>query len=72
MKTPFSIQEIQNSQNESDPIQCLSVQHYERCSFCNSKLIFTHDLNISFLQVIETCRCPGCGVAPNPQKFTLQ
>ena len=32
----------------------------------------THDLNISYLQVIETSRCPGCGVAPHPKKFTLQ
>lgn len=72
MRTPFSIQEIQNTASEVDHSKCLSVEHYERCSFCNSKLIFTHDLNLSYLQVIETSRCPGCGVAPHPKKFTLQ
>ncbi len=72
MRTPYSIQDIQNTANEVDHSKCLSLEHYERCSFCNSKLIFTHDLNITYLQVTEMSRCPGCGVAPNPKKFTLQ
>jgi uncharacterized protein with PIN domain len=72
MRTPFSVTDIQNSHNEADAAKCMSVEHYERCSFCNSKLIFTHDLNISYMQVVETSRCPGCGVAPHPKKFTLQ
>lgn len=47
------------------------IAKYERCSFCNSKLLFTHDLNLSYLQVIENSRCPGCGVTMRPRKFTL-
>jgi Pyruvate/2-oxoacid:ferredoxin oxidoreductase delta subunit len=72
MRTPFSVRDIQNNENEAEHLKCMSVEHYERCVFCNSKLIFTHDLNLSYLQVIETSRCPGCGVAPQPKKFTLQ
>lgn len=72
MRTPFNAREIQGHEGEPDHLKCVSVEKYERCSFCNSKLIFTHDLNISYLQVIETSRCPGCGVSMNPKKFTLQ
>lgn len=47
------------------------MEKLERCSFCNSRLIFNHDLNLSVLQVVETSRCSGCGVTMLPKKFTL-
>ena len=46
-------------------------EKFERCSFCNSKLLFSHDLNLSYFEVVESSRCPGCGVTMRPKKFTL-
>ena len=71
MRTPFVKMQ---SHNESEPetLRAIVVEKYERCSFCNSKLVFSHDLNLSYLQVVETGQCPGCGVAIAPKKFTLQ
>lgn len=71
MSTPY-VREEMLKENEPEAIKCVLLDKYERCSFCNSKLVFSHDLNISFLQVIETSRCPGCGVTMNPKRFTLQ
>ena len=70
MSTPFSLPDyIEEEQPER--IKAVQMEKYERCSFCHSKLVFTHDLNISFFQVIETSRCPGCGVTMHPKRFTL-
>lgn len=49
-----------------------SPEQLERCGYCNTKLLFTHDLNLHYFEVIENCRCPGCGVTKSPQRFTLQ
>lgn len=49
-----------------------TLNQFERCSYCNTKLLFTHDLNLSYFEVVENCRCPGCGVTKSPQRFTLQ
>jgi len=64
----------ENVVNEREPesLQAIFIETYEKCAFCGSKLIFSHDMNLSFLQVIEVARCPGCGVTMNPKKFTLQ
>ncbi len=70
MRTPFSREEIQKAETE-EASQQRNAENYGRCSFCNSKLIFTHDLNLGYLEVVETGKCPGCGVAMNPKKFTL-
>lgn len=72
MRTPFSATDIQKNDSENDTLRATTIERYERCSFCKSKLVFTHDLNLGYLEVIETGRCPGCGVAMNPQKYTLQ
>ena len=72
MKSPYNRMEIQRSESEAETVKCIQVEKYERCSFCNSKIVYSHDLNLNFLEVIETGRCPGCGVAMNPKKFTLQ
>ncbi len=69
MKSPYV--RIETNPQEADVIKATSVQAYERCNYCSSKLVFTHDLNISFLQVIEVGKCPGCGVSLHPKKFTL-
>ena len=70
MSTPFSLPDcIEDEQPER--IKTVQMEKYERCTFCHSKLVFTHDLNISYFQVIETSRCPGCGVTMHPKRFTL-
>jgi uncharacterized protein with PIN domain len=72
MRSPFSRIEPQEYERESESSKLLVMEKFERCAFCNSKLIFSHDLNLSYLQVIETGRCPGCGVSMSPKKYTLQ
>jgi uncharacterized protein with PIN domain len=75
MRTPFSRMELfeRNESRETEgEAKVLLTEKYERCAFCNSKLVFSHDLNINYLQVIETSRCPGCGVTMLPKKYTLQ
>lgn len=73
MRTPYS--RIDPHEYEKDGAEAskspLVVERLERCNFCNSRLVFSHDLNISYLQVIETGRCPGCGVTMVPKKYTL-
>ena len=71
MRTPFNRSELQNHDGEPEFVKTIEVEKYERCSFCSSKLVFSHDLNLNYLQVIETSRCPGCGVSMLPKKFTL-
>ncbi len=70
MRTPFT-RMTQNPENEPESVKSVLQDSYGRCNFCNSKLVFSHDLNLSFLEVIETSQCPGCGVSMNPKKFTL-
>lgn len=72
MSNPYVREDILPQENEPESPKAIMLESYERCTFCHSKLVFSHDLNISFLQVIETSRCPGCGVSMNPKKFTLQ
>lgn len=72
MRTPFTRIETQHREGDPESVSCVNQERYERCTFCNSKLIFTHDLNLNYLEVIETGRCPGCGVSLNPKRFTLQ
>ena len=73
MRTPYTRMDLQrNHENEPEAVKAVVAEKYERCSFCNSKLVFSHDLNLSYLEVIETSQCPGCGVSAHPKKFTLQ
>ena len=72
MKSPYSLTDIQRPENEAEPVKCVSLDRYERCGFCQSKIVFSHDLDMTYLEVIEKGRCPGCGVSLNPRKFTLQ
>ena len=72
MRTPFSRIDPHEYEKEADTTRSAVVlEKLERCSFCNSRLVFSHDLNLNYLQVIETGRCPGCGVTMIPKKFTL-
>ena len=71
MRTPFNRMSLTNNDNEPDTVKSVMVEKYERCSFCSSKLVFSHDLNLSYLEVVESGQCPGCGVAVHPKKFTL-
>ncbi len=72
MRTPFSRIDPHEYEREVDSQRAMLMEKYERCNFCSSKIIFTHDLNVSYLQVTETGRCPGCGVSLTPKKYTLQ
>ena len=70
MRSPYL--RMSQTENEPDTLKhILGVEKYERCTFCHSKLVFNHDLNLSHLEVVETGQCPGCGVAGSPKKFTL-
>lgn len=70
MKSPYNRVEV-TGHEEPEIVLSISLEKYDRCNYCNSKLVYNHDLNISFLQVIETGKCPGCGVSHHPKKFTL-
>ncbi|NBX92720.1 MAG: hypothetical protein EB078_12935 [Proteobacteria bacterium] len=72
MSSPYVRQDADLKENEPETLKAIFIETYEKCSFCNSKLVFTHDLNLGYLQVVEVARCPGCGVTMNPKKFTLQ
>ena len=72
MESPYNSTGVAGCENEPESLKVVFMESYEKCSFCGSKLVFSHDLNIGFLQVVEVARCPGCGVTMNPKKFTLQ
>ena len=70
MSTPYlRPEEYQEGEPERGP--SVVTEKYERCSFCNSRLLFSHDLDLMSFEVIETSRCPGCGVTMTPKKFKL-
>ncbi len=66
-----SIENLPVHDNDLEQVKQILRASYECCAFCNTKLVFTHDLNLSYFQVLETSRCPGCGVTMRPRKFTL-
>jgi len=72
MSSPYVCEDVEIKENEPESLKAVFMESYEKCGFCGSKLVFSHDLNIGFLQVVEVARCPGCGVTMNPKKFTLQ
>ncbi len=72
MRTPLHRTESSSLHEETDlQSEGILLEKYERCAYCNTKLLFTHDLNLSYLEVVECSRCPGCGVSMAPRKFTL-
>lgn len=72
MSSPYAVEELDTNEREPESLKVVCMESYENCTFCGSRLVFTHDLNLGLLQVIEVARCPGCGVKMNPKKFTLQ
>lgn len=73
MRSPYLRVETSTLEGSPDNTEFQSApEQFERCAYCNTKLLFTHDLNLSYFEVIENCRCPGCGVTKSPQRFTLQ
>lgn len=72
MRTPFLPVESTTLEGNPEGSDLLATEQFSRCAYCNTKLLFTHDLNLHFFEVIENCRCPGCGVTKSPQRFTLQ
>lgn len=55
-----------------DTLHAGIVAKFERCPYCNTKLLFTHDLSLAQLEVTENARCPGCGMHTTPQKHSIQ
>lgn len=70
MSTPYTRPSV-TQENEPETVKVVVRERYERCAFCNSKLLFNHDLNLHQFEVIETSRCPSCGVSMTPKKFPL-
>jgi|GEM_PF-1199328 len=72
MKSPFLQVSEPGRENDFESVRCIDINTYDRCAFCHSKLVFSHDLNMTHAAVIETSNCPSCGASMNPKKFTLQ
>ena len=60
-----------DQENNKKDLKAMLVDKYERCCFCHTKLLFTHEFNLAHYQVIESSQCPGCGAVMKPQKFSL-
>lgn len=72
MRTPLNRTETAPAVHEQpEEPKTIMLEKYERCNYCNTKLLFTHDLNLNYLEVVECSRCPGCGVSMQPRKHTL-
>ena len=71
MNLPFTPPDPHSPENEPENIRAILLEKYERCSFCNTRLLFNHDLDLQVLEVVETSRCPGCGVSMTPKKFRI-
>ncbi len=72
MRSPYLRVDASTLDGNAEEIALMNPEQFERCNYCNTKLLFTHDLNLSYFEVTENCRCPGCGVTKTPQRFTLQ
>lgn len=70
MTSPY-LQPEEHLDGEPERGPAVVTERYERCSFCNSRLLFNHELDLHSFEVIETSRCPGCGVTMTPKKFKL-
>ncbi len=72
MRTPYERKEMFGAETEIETVKSILLEKYERCVYCGSKLLFSHDLNLGLLEIVESSRCTGCGVSHHPKKFTLQ
>jgi len=72
MRSPYTRVESSTLDGNCEQVNYMAAEQFERCHYCNTKLLFTHDLNLSYFEIVENCRCPGCGVTKTPQRFTLQ
>jgi len=70
MRTPFDHKALKDVDMDSED-RPFMADRFERCAYCNTKLLFTHDLNLTNLEVTENGRCPACGVHTQPRKHTL-
>lgn len=48
------------------------IDKIETCYLCGGKLQYRHQTDFYNFSVIEECKCPQCGIANNPVKYTLQ
>lgn len=71
MNSPFTQPNLMSPENEPETVKSILLEKYERCSFCNSRLLFNHDLNLMLFEIVETSRCSGCGVTMNPRKYKV-
>lgn len=49
----------QNTSYEEDRIKKL-IDQFEKCSFCQSLLIFNREFHSDTLQIVEVSCCPNC------------
>jgi hypothetical protein len=61
-----------NQERKQEDLRLGVIERFEKCPYCHSKLIFTHDLNLQSFEVTENGRCSGCGMHTNPRKHSLQ
>ena len=70
--SPYVSGDLDSLEREQEKVHAVQLEHYERCSFCHSKLLFSHNLNLQHLEIVESGKCPACGVTTNPKRFTIQ
>ncbi len=72
MRSPYLPVEESTLENSSGDFENFKAESRDQCGYCNSRLLYTHELNLSLFEVVESCRCSGCGVTKTPQRFSLQ
>ena len=71
MRSPY-VRPNDGNGTAPDPGEAVTRESYEQCHFCHSRIVFSHDLNLPYLEVVESARCAGCGVTRNPKRYRLQ
>jgi hypothetical protein len=72
MRPAIYAQDAQNQDTHREELHLVLIARFEKCPYCHSKLLFTHDLNLEHFEVTENGRCSGCGMHTSPRKHTLQ
>lgn len=71
MQRETTCENAAHAQEVQEHIRAL-IAKFESCPYCHSRMLFTHELNLEHLEVIENGRCSGCGMHTNPRKHSLQ
>jgi len=49
-----------------------ALEKMQRCNYCNTKLVFAHEIDLEFLEITENSKCLGCGATRETKKFSIQ